>query len=735
MGKIKTRETVKNVKAIDKAAIAGERMKNAFIRSKDGTENLMDDRQVTPSEYAEDKVLYAAEDISHDAAHLAGSGIKTAANKGKEAFQRQQAEKAAEKLREHSSAPEPPASEQPSPAEHWQTPSSVQTDTPNVTPAEQSKVPVTERPLIPQTRPVRQGYQPVSTGDSGATLYSDADRMAEQGRELAKKKTKQKAEVGRQIKQQTDKIAHQPERTVKTTDVSSGTRQAVETVRAAERPAQFTGKSVQIADKSVQGVKSSARRVEQSTRTAKQTTQAAKQSVRTVERSARSIKQTAKSTGRATAKTAKGTIKTSQRAVKTAQQTSKAAIKTSQVAAKATQKTAQDTAKAARAAAAAAKAAAKAAVVTAKAVAKATAATVKAIIAGVKALIAAIAAGGWVAVLVIVIICLIALIVGSCFGIFFSSEDTGSEQTMYEVVREINTDYDDQLERTKQSYVYDDLEMYGSRAVWKEVLSVYAVKTTTDPNNAQEVASMDDGKKALLKEIFWAMNVIDARTDTFQTTEYTDTVDGNGNIVQEQTTVTKTVLYITVSHKSADEMAVEYGFNADQRERLAALLAEENNSMWSAVLYGIGPGDNEIVTVALSQIGNVGGMPYWSWYGFDYHVEWCACFVSWCANECGYIENGIIPQFAWCPSGAAWFRERGLWQDGSYEPRPGDIIFFDWDDSDTDGQDGEADHVGIVERVENGYVYTVEGNSGDSCRQKSYAVGYYEILGYGTPAY
>lgn len=735
MGKIKTRETVKTVKAIDKAAIAGERMKNAFIRSKDGTENLMDDRQVTPSEYAEDKVLYAAEDISHDTAHLAGSGIKKAANKGKEAFQRQRAEKAAEKLRECSPASEPPASEQPSPAEHWQTPSSAQTDTPNVSPAEQSKAPVTERPLTPQTRPVRQGYQHVSTGDSGTTLYSDADRMVEQGRELAKKKAKQKAEVGRQIKQQTDKIAHQPERTVKTTDASYGLRHTGETIQVAERPAQFTGKSVQIADKSVQGVKSSARGVEQSTRIAKQTTQAAKQSVRTVEQSARTIKQTAKSTGKATAKTAKGTIKTSQRAVKTAQQASKAAIKTAQATAKTAQKTAQATAKAARAAAAAAKATAKAAVVTAKAVAKATAAAVKAIIAGVKALIAAIAAGGWVAVLVIVIICLIALIVGSCFGIFFSSEDTGSDQTMYEVVREINTDYDNQLENAKQSYVYDDLEMYGSRAVWKEVLSVYAVKTTTDPNNAQEVASMDDGKKALLKEIFWAMNVISARTDTFQTTQYTDTVDDNGNIVQEQTTVTKTVLYITVSHKSADEMAVEYGFNADQKEQLAALLAEENNSLWSAVLYGIGPGDNEIVSVALSQIGNVGGMPYWSWYGFDYHVEWCACFVSWCANECGYIENGIIPQFAWCPSGVAWFEERSLWQDGSYEPRPGDIIFFDWDDPDTDGQDGSADHVGIVERVEGGYVYTVEGNSGDSCRHKSYAISYYEILGYGIPAY
>lgn len=125
--------------------------------------------------------------------------------------------------------------------------------------------------------------------------------------------------------------------------------------------------------------------------------------------------------------------------------------------------------------------------------------------------------------------------------------------------------------------------------------------------------------------------------------------------------------------------------------------------------------------------------PYWSWYGFDSRVEWCACFVSWCANECGYIEAGVIPKFAACASqGVPWFQERGLWQDNSYEPRPGDIIFFDWDDG---GQDGSSDHVGIVEKVENGRIYTIEGNSGDSCRQNSYPVGYYEIYGYGTPAY
>lgn len=279
---------------------------------------------------------------------------------------------------------------------------------------------------------------------------------------------------------------------------------------------------------------------------------------------------------------------------------------------------------------------------------------------------------------------------------------------------------------------YDVLEMSGSRAVWKEVLAVYAVKTTTDSDNAQEVATMDDEKLELLKDIFWQMNEISSSTSTQTETVIETSDDGNGNIVETETTVTQTYLYITVSHKTAEEMANQFGFNEDQREQMAELLADENNSLWSQVLYGITGGDGEIVTVALSQVGNVGGEPYWSWYGFGSRVEWCACFVSWCANECGYIEAGVIPKFAACASqGVPWFQERGLWQDNSYEPRPGDIIFFDWDDG---GQDGSSDHVGIVEKVENGRVYTVEGNSGDSVRQNSYPVGYYEIYGYGTPA-
>ena len=455
--------------------------------------------------------------------------------------------------------------------------------------------------------------------------------------------------------------------------------------------------------------------------------------MKTVDRGQKAVKQKVKPSGKSAAKPAKGTIKATPKSVKTARTTGRAAVKTSQQTTRAARQTTQATVKTARTATQATRVAARATMATAKKAAQATATAVKAIIAGTKALIAAIVAGGWVAAIVIILICLIGLIASSAFGIFFSGEDTGTGQTMQTVVREINQEYEDKLDEIKNSNTHDVLEMSGSRAIWPEVLSIYAVKTAADPDAPQEVATMDDTKKELLKEIFWAMNEVSYSTDTATHTNVTETDDGHGNIVETTVTVTETTLYITVSHKTADEMASIYNFTADQRRQLAELLAEENRSIWSAVLYGIGTGDGEIVTVALSQIGNVGGQPYWSWYGFGSRVEWCACFVSWCANECGYLDAGVIPKFAGCVNGVQWFKDRGLWQDNSYEPRPGDIIFFDWNDE--NGQDGLTDHVGIVEKVENGFVYTVEGNSGDSCRERRYSIGHYEIYGYGTPAY
>lgn len=601
MGKgIKTRVSAKKgIKAIDKAAVASERMKEAYIRTKDKADHSLYAEESSPGEYASDRLSAGVDNVTHEAVH--------------------------------------------------------QFD--------------------------KQGRRGVQTTKENIS-------------QLKEKIQKRKA-AAEQLKKQAEKQAAQQAGQPATR--WSG-RQAADTVSEPAKAVRQERGAIKTLDRGKKGIK-------------------------TVDRGRKNIKQASS--------TAKGTIKTTSKSIKTAEKTAKASIKTSQQAAKAAQRTAQATARAARAAAHAARIAARTAVVAAKAAVKATVAAVKAIIAATKALIAAIAAGGWIAVLVIVIICLIGLLIGSCFGIFFSGEDSGSGYTMQNVVQEINDDYQQQIDTTKANLSHDVLEMSGSRAVWPEVLAVYAVKTTTDPDNPQEVATMDDSKKAILTDIFWEMNQISSRTETRTETVITETDDGNGNIVETETTVTQTYLYITVSHKTAEEMAAQYGFDEEQKEQLAELLDEENRSLWSAVLYGIYTEDGAIVSVALSQVGNVGGEPYWSWYGFSSRVEWCACFVSWCANECGYIDTGVIPKYAGCVNGVQWFKDRGQWMDGSAEPAPGMIIFFDWNDE--NGQDGLSDHTGIVEKVENGRVYTIEGNSGDSVRQNSYPVGHYEVLGYGCP--
>lgn len=137
-------------------------------------------------------------------------------------------------------------------------------------------------------------------------------------------------------------------------------------------------------------------------------------------------------------------------------------------------------------------------------------------------------------------------------------------------------------------------------------------------------------------------------------------------------------------------------------------------------------GSQQIVSVAMGQIGNSGGQKFWSWYGFDSRVEWCACFVSWCADQSGLIASGNVPKFSLCRDGVSWFQGKNKWQSGGTTPTAGMIIFFDWD------HDGNSDHVGIVEKCEGGRVYTVEGNSSDQVRQRNYAMDYASILGYGV---
>ena len=148
--------------------------------------------------------------------------------------------------------------------------------------------------------------------------------------------------------------------------------------------------------------------------------------------------------------------------------------------------------------------------------------------------------------------------------------------------------------------------------------------------------------------------------------------------------------------------------------------------------------NSEIILVAKAQIGNEGGDKFWKWYGFEEHVHWCACYVSWCANECGYIEKGIIPKFALCTDGINWFKEKNEWHDRgeSYYPIIGDIIFFDWKDE-NGNQDGTSDHVGIVTRTDvvNRTIYTIEGNTSNKCAERMYSFDDVQVMGYGSPKY
>lgn len=174
------------------------------------------------------------------------------------------------------------------------------------------------------------------------------------------------------------------------------------------------------------------------------------------------------------------------------------------------------------------------------------------------------------------------------------------------------------------------------------------------------------------------------------------------------------------------EQAAAHGWSSyGDTEYVPHVMRYYSGGGWFSGLFGNG----QLVTIAKSQLGNEGGQKFWSWYGFDSREEWCACFVSWCADQAGLIQKGAVSKFSLCTAGVDWFQEKGKWQSGGNIPTPGTIIFFDWD------HDGASDHVGIVESCDGTTVHTIEGNSGDAVKQNSYAVNSRSILGYGLVAY
>ena len=450
------------------------------------------------------------------------------------------------------------------------------------------------------------------------------------------------------------------------------------------------------------------------------------QLIKTRQQSRKTIKTTARNAEKAVKSTAKGSVKTAERGVKTAQATSKATIKTAEQTAKATKEAAKASAKAAQKAAQAAKATAKATAEATKTAVRATIAAVKVIIAGTKALISALIAGGWVSVVIILIVVLLGCAV-SLFG------GGGGSNAYTPVSAEVEA-YEPLIQKYAKQYGIPEyvelikavmMQESGGRGLdpMQAAEGSFNTRYPHEPNGIQDPEySIQCGVQELKAALISAEveNPIDMEHIKLALQGYNF---GNGYISWAKTN------YGGYSYANAVE------FSTMQAQRLG--WESYGDTQYPAHVLRYYPygraftsgGNQAIVEVALTQLGNEGGQPYWSWYGFEGRVEWCACFVSWCADQCGYLDSGIVPKFAGCVDGANWFKGNGQWQDRNYEPTAGTIIFFDWEN------DGETDHVGIVEKCENGVVYTVEGNSGDACRQNQYSVGSSSIYGYGIPAY
>lgn len=448
--------------------------------------------------------------------------------------------------------------------------------------------------------------------------------------------------------------------------------------------------------------------------------------IKTVEHSEKTIRQSVTSAGNKSIKIAsKQSAKTVGKSVKTAEQTAKASIKTTQQAAQATKRGAEATVKVAQKAAQATKAAAQATARTIRAAARLMVEAIKAIIAGTKALISAIIAGGQVSVFVIVVVVLF----GAALSLY-----GGSENSTYTPVSAEVEAYDPVIRTYAQEHGIPEyvelikavmMQESGGRGndPMQASESGYNTRYPNTPNGITDPEySINIGVKTLAVSINEAEveSPIDMERIKLALQGYNY---GNGYISWAKTNYGGYT--VANAMEFSDMKAQELGWsNYGDKQYVSHVL--RYYPFGRAFTTG---GNQMIVEIALSQEGNVGGEPYWSWYGFNSRVEWCACFVSWCANEGGYIESGIIPKFAGCINGSQWFMNNNQWADRNYEPSAGDIIFFDWEN------DGITDHVGFVQRTENGMVYTIEGNSSDQCRQRSYSVGSNVIYGYGLPAY
>lgn len=266
---------------------------------------------------------------------------------------------------------------------------------------------------------------------------------------------------------------------------------------------------------------------------------------------------------KSTIKNTKNTIKTSNQVAKKAKKTAQETVKNSQRAVKLARESARKTAHGIKVAT------------------KATISAIKAIIAGTKALIAALIAGGWVAMIIIVVICLVGLLANSIFGIFLSNQKTSSNAiTMNEVVAECNQEFADKIQSIQDSNPHEDYVLDGNMASWKDILLVYTVKQSNGIN-ATDVVTIDDNKKKVLKGIFWDMNSLSSEV------KIEKVIEQGTNINEEPKEVQKKVLHIKITSKTLENMKLQYNFNAAQNRQLAELSSNKYANLWNGVIYGV----------------------------------------------------------------------------------------------------------------------------------------------------
>lgn len=274
--------------------------------------------------------------------------------------------------------------------------------------------------------------------------------------------------------------------------------------------------------------------------------------------------------------------------------------------------------------------------------------------------------------------------------------------------------------------------MYGGSGYLDVIFSSKGLSDLiSNISNYKDLVTYD---QSIIEKLQTIENKIKQKTDEIaQDKKELDAVIGELEEDKEEINLLKQAKEYQLEDTNANIKAIKEQIDILEKEayELNDKLYEENikNGNYSSGNAYYGAGRSAIVKVAQAQIGNYNGNKFWSWYGFSYRTAWCACFVSWCANETGNIRAGVIPKFSYVDNGANWFRARGRFKGRNYTPSPGDIIFFDWDGN------GVGNHVGIVEYVSGGTVHTIEGNTSNMCARRSYSIGSWSIMGYGVPNY